>query len=127
MENSYYAQFHTSAEMEAIFSQAFGVRLGFCGFQPIGPRKWVQETNRGFKYFFHLHPQHKGFAYLPCGAISIDFVPRLVAGKLKLQPNPKNAAVHYSFGAQTRWDWMIDKNRNELSSKLEKIAGESVT
>ena len=127
MENSYYAQFHTSAELETIFAQVFGGRLGFCGFETIGPRKWVQETGCGFKYFFHLHPQHKGSAYLPCGAISIDFVPRLVAGKLKIQPKPKNVAVHYSFGEKTRWEWMIEKNRENFRERVERIAGESVT
>jgi hypothetical protein len=35
--------------------------------------------------------------------------------------------VHYSSGAQPRWEWAIDKNRNGLSSKIEKIAGKSVT
>ncbi len=39
----------------------------------------------------------------------MDFVPRLVAGRFKIQPKPKNVAVHFSFGQKTRWDWMIDK------------------
>lgn len=127
MANSYHLQFHTSAELETIFADVFGGRLGFCGFEIVGPRKWVQETGSGFKYLFHLHPQHNGFAYLPCGAISVDFVPRLVGGKFKIQPRAKNAAVHYSFGERTRWDWMIDKNRENCRQKVEKIAGESVT
>jgi hypothetical protein len=127
MENSYYAQFHTSAEVETIFAHVFGGRLGFCGFEMIGPRKWVQEAGSGFKYFFHLNPQHNGYSYLPCGAISLDFVPRLVSGKLKIQAKPKNVVVHYSFGNETRWNWMIDKKRENFREKVEKIAGESVT
>jgi len=52
MENFYYAQFHTSAELESIFSRVFGGRLEFCGFETIAARKWVQETGLGFKYLF---------------------------------------------------------------------------
>ena len=127
MENSYNAQFYTSAELEPIFVQVFGSRLHFCGFETIGPRKWIRETQCGFKYFFHLNPQHNGYSYLPCGAISLDFVPRIVAGRLKIQPKPKNVAVHFSFEDKKSWDWMIDKNREGSREKIEKIAGESVT
>jgi hypothetical protein len=127
METSYYAQFHTSAEAENIFAQVFGGRLAFCGFEAVGPRKWVQETGCGFKYFFFLNTGNKGCSYLPCGAISVDFVPRFVAGKFKLQPKPKHAAVHYSFGQKIHWEWSIDKSRENSREKVERIAGESVT
>jgi hypothetical protein len=129
MDNSYYAQFHTSAELETVFGQVFGGRLAFCGFEAIGPRKWVKETGQGFKYYFFLNALHNGFSYLPCGAVSIDFVPRLIAGRLKIQPKLKNVAVHLSFGDRdgVRWGWDIDKNRAEFREKCERIAGESVT
>jgi hypothetical protein len=127
MANSYCTQFHTSAELETIFAQVFGGRLGFCGFEAIGPRKWVQETASDFKYFFHLNPLHNGYSYLPCGAISVDFVPRLVAGRFKIQPKPKNVAVHYSFEMKMRRDWVIDKSRENFHEKVNRIAGESIT
>ncbi len=127
MESPYYALYHTSAELEPIFAQVFGGRLAFCGFEPIGPRKWIKETNCGFKYYFHLHPQHNGHAYLPCGAISIDFVPRIVSGKVRLQPKPKNVAVHHSFGRNIHPDWLIYKNREGFNERVNQIAGESVT
>src|SRR5215469_3906435 len=127
METSYYAQYHTSAEAESIFAQVFGGRLTFCGFEPVAPRKWVQETGRGFKYFFYVNTGNSGFSYLPWGAISLDFVPRRIAGKVKIRPGPKNAAVHYSFKRNPGPDWSIDKNRENFREKVEKIAGESVT
>jgi|GEM_PF-6531209 len=126
MENSYYAQYHTSAEVESIFAQVFGSRLTFCGFESIGPRRWVQETGNGFKYFFFLNTGNNGYSYVPCGAISLDFVPRLVAGKLKIRPKSKNVAVHYSFEHKGLWSWSIDKNRENFREKVDKIAGESV-
>lgn len=128
MPVSYYTQFHTSAEAMAIFDQVFGSRLTFDGFQPVGPRRWVKETGRGFKYFFYLHQQANGVAYLPGGAISTDFVPRLARGKWRLQPQAKHASVHLAFGTsrKTRFDWMIFKNRDGFGEKVEKIAGESV-
>ncbi len=127
MQDSYYTQFHTSAEVKTIFSQVFGARLLFCGFETIGPIKWVQETGRGFKYVFHLVPQHSGYSYLPCGAISIDFVPKLTKRRFKILPNPKHVAIHHSFDHRSRQKWMIEKNREGFRDKVEMIAAESVT
>jgi hypothetical protein len=129
MPVSYYTLFHTSAEAIAVFDQVFGSRLTFAGFKPVGPRRWVQETGKGFKYLFYLHQQANGVSYLPGGAISADFVPRLARGKWRLQPDAKHATVHLSFGTarKTRFEWEIYKNRDGFRDKVEKIAGESVT
>ena len=124
MESSFYAQWHTSAEMENIFAQTFGSRVTFCGFERVAPRRWVRDTNKGFKYLFQLATGNSGFSYAPCGAISIDFVPRIVAGRVKLQPKPKHAAVHVPF-KHGNW-WSIDKRREGLREKIDAIAAEAV-
>ncbi|HEY5910528.1 MAG TPA: hypothetical protein VJA21_07970 [Verrucomicrobiae bacterium] len=129
MQESFNAQFLTAAEIESILARIFGSRLLFSGFEAVASRKWVQETDLGFKYLFLIHPQRNGAAYYPSGAISLDFVPRLVAGEFKMRPKPKHAAVHFSFetGKKTRWDWMIDKSRETFGEKVERIAAQSVT
>jgi hypothetical protein len=124
VESSYYAQWHTSAEMEHIFSTAFGSRITFCGFQQVAPRRWVRDSCQGFKYLFQLATNNSGFSYSPCGAISLDFLPRIFAGRVKIRPKPKDAAVHVSF-KHDNW-WSIDKRREGLSDRIGAIAAESV-
>jgi hypothetical protein len=127
VQNSFYGKYYSAAELETIFGQVFGSRLTFCGFEPVLRRKWVKDTGRGFKYLFHLNPQHNGFAYLPCGAVSVDFVPKLIAGEFKILTKAKNATVHLSFGEdRIRWNWMIHKDRENFNENVEAIAGESV-
>ena len=126
----YYTQYHTAAEMVAMFDRVFGTRLTFVGFQRIAPRNWVRETKLGFKHFFYLHPIYHGSAYLPGGAISLDFVPRIKAGKVKLQPAAKHAEVHLAFSheqALKDWnDWVIDRSRENAGVKLNDIAAKAV-
>jgi hypothetical protein len=117
----------SAAELEGVLDRVFGTRLVFDGFERIKPRCWVRDSGKGFKQMFHFPSHRPGVGYVPYGAISIDFVPRVSARKVKLQPNGKSAVVHLSYEAGMKhWEWIISPSREEFTERIERIAAETV-
>jgi hypothetical protein len=117
----------TAAEMERVLGRVFGTRLVFDGFERIKPRCWVRDSGKGFKQMFHLPAHRPGAGYVPYGALSVDFVPRVSARKVRLQPDAKHAVVHLSYEPGLKhWDWIISSCRDGFTERIERIAGETV-
>jgi hypothetical protein len=117
----------SAAELEGVLDRVFGTRLIFDGFERIKPRCWVRDSGKGFKQMFHLPAHRPGAGYVPYGALSIDFVPRVSARKVRLQPDSKHAVVHLSYEPGLRhWDWIISPSREGFTDRIERIAGETV-
>jgi len=126
MTPEYSAEFLSAVEMEGLFDREFGQRLIPLEFERIGKRRWVRETHLGFKHYVFLNPVYHSFAYLPCAAVSCDYVPRIERGKPKLRRTIQHVEVHFSFNHNEYvGDWnnfVIHKYRSSAEREVEEVA-----
>jgi hypothetical protein len=123
-------QFHSSAEMEKLFLKHFAPALEAKGFDYVGKCRWVRETGKGFKHLFYLYPWRPGMDFIPHGGISLDFVPRLETGIIRMRREPKYARVHVSIGREFSEShsngWWISRQKDKAESNCVAVAEKSI-
>lgn len=130
MSSEYEKQYFTSVQMEEILKNVFGPTLQELGFLYCGKCRWFRQAENEIKHVFYLYPHRPGSDYWPFGGISLDFVPRIKAGKVVVDKHPRLMSHHLSSGDDERCGidqkWWITRKRSDAEGVARRIASVSL-